>query len=183
MHRVFSVCFLFSLQFDKMLVNKCAGQRVEHTKNEGHIISKMIFIVKFKNWVSKCKMLVRLTALTKQTCDLQVHGRQMISFFLVSIRIRAVFFASYFSVFLSIWFIACLCHSEIQKKMTFRSLLLLCYFARAMCNSIVGWSVTLRFDRTPYSLVSYSGAECTRVYLFLSILFSFLLIMHSFWSS
>lgn len=73
-------CFLFPLQFDKMLVNKCAGQRVEHTKNEGHIISKMIFIVKFKNRVSKCKMLVRLTALTKQTCDLQVHGREMISF-------------------------------------------------------------------------------------------------------
>lgn len=182
MHRVFSVCFLFSLQFDKMLVNKCAGQRVEHTKNEGHIISKMIFIVKFKNRVSKCKMLVRLTALTKQTCNLKVHGREMISFSSFN-SYTLFFFASHFSVFLSIWFIACLCHSEIQKKMTFRSLLLLCYFARAMCNSIVGWSVTLRFDRTPYSLVSYSGAECTRVYLFLSILFSFLLIMHSFWSS
>lgn len=71
----------------------------------------MIFIVKFKNQVSECKMLVRLTALTKKTCDLKVHGRQMISFSSFN-SYTLLFFASYFSVFLSIWFIACLCHSE-----------------------------------------------------------------------
>lgn len=111
--------------------------------------------------LSKCKICYVICCYNEENLRMQVHGREMISFSSLCV----VFFSEHF-IFLLLRFV-CLfgsLHVYVIQKTTFW---LLFYFARAMCNFIVGLSHI--FDRAPHCSVRNNRAEWVRACIFFAL--------------